>query len=99
MPAENASNRRGTVVLRARAGDRAAFDALYGEAIASVWQAAVRGWPRRADAEAITAAVLTEAFDALPELPDHVDFSAFCLELLARVPAQTTADASVPADS
>jgi DNA-directed RNA polymerase specialized sigma24 family protein len=79
-------------VARVRAGDRAAFDPLYEQALSSVWQAAVAAWPQRSDAEAVTAAVLTEAFGALPELPDHADFTAYCLRVLARVAAHRAPD-------
>lgn len=67
-----------------------------------MWQAAVVAEPPRADAEAITATVLTEAFDALPELPDDLDFTEHCLRLLAGVierTAPSSAEASAPADS
>lgn len=88
MASEPASNPHRSSVARARAGDRAAFDSLYEQALASVWQAAAAGWPRRREAEAVTAAVLTEAFEALPELPDEADFPAHCLRVLARVAAR-----------
>lgn len=101
MPARRASDCDETAIVRARAGDRAAFDALYEEAVSVVWDAAVAGTPQRVDAESMAGTALMEAFAALPELPAHADFSAHCLRILARVSARTTAraaEASATAD-
>lgn len=102
MPADHASNRRRSLIRRARVADRSAYDALYAEAVASVWQVAAARWPRRGEAEAVTAAVLIAAFAELPGLPDHVDFTEHCLRLLIRASPQAAAGSVVafaPADS
>jgi hypothetical protein len=94
MPAELASNPQRSPIARVRAGERSAFDALYGRALEAVWPLAVSAWPRRADAQGITAAVLTEAFAALPELPEDVDFPEHCLRVLAAISARIGAEAA-----
>lgn len=102
MASKHASNPHRSAIARARAGDRLAFDALYERAIAAVWQAVAAASLPRAEAEAITAMVLREAFDALHDLPDDLDFTQHCLRLLTDVSeriAPFAADTSAPADS